>query len=133
MSYYTRYSLAIKPLYADRVMLRQCAHEVIEGAKFCHVCGKSAAAVTLEDSVWSYISGQDEDFCYGLRVEDRCKWYEFEDDMRALSKEFPNALFVLDGKGEVASDLWRGYYVAGTGYTIKAQIIFDDFNQELLK
>lgn len=54
------------------------------------------------------------DFTDGYNpFEDRCKWYEHEEDMTALSKKFPHVLFILEGIGEEDGDFWRKYFRAG--------------------
>lgn len=40
-------------------------------------------------------------------------WYEHDEDMASLSKAFPDVLFVLDGQGEEAGDIWRKWYRNG--------------------
>ena len=41
------------------------------------------------------------------------KWYNHDEDMLALSKRFPDVLFVLDGDGETQGDVWRKFYRNG--------------------
>lgn len=37
------------------------------------------------------------------------KWYEHEDDMRDIAKQFPTVLFELTGDGEEWNDKWKLY------------------------
>lgn len=41
------------------------------------------------------------------------KWYEYEEDMKAVSKQFPEMIFELDGEGEENSDMWKAYFQNG--------------------
>lgn len=41
------------------------------------------------------------------------KWYSYNDDMRRLSKAFPQYTFELTGYGELPEDEWRHYYFNG--------------------
>lgn len=37
------------------------------------------------------------------------KWYEWQDDMLALSSIYPNCIFQVIGQGEEIGDYWVGY------------------------
>ena len=52
-----------------------------------------------------------------------------------LSKEFPNALFILDTRdgGSSCLDVYRTFYMNGKGYTVESQIIFPEFDDRQLK
>ena len=41
------------------------------------------------------------------------KWYEYDGDMMALSKQFPDVKFELEGQGEDGSDWWVAQYWNG--------------------
>ena len=47
---------------------------------------------------------------------DVMKWYNYKQDMLALSWEYPDALFVLKGEGERNGDQWVEYFQNGTTY-----------------
>ena len=61
-----------------------------------------------------------------------CKWYEHQKDLKEFSMMHPNALFKLSGKGEESGDIWHEYYQNGKMQLCKAQIVFADFNADLL-
>lgn len=61
------------------------------------------------------------------------KWYRWKDDMRDISKRYPDRLFQLDGQGEESDDLWRAFFKNGKSQICKARIVFDDFNEADLK
>ena len=62
-----------------------------------------------------------------------CKWYGHDRDMRAISKEFPTTLFILDGEGEDSGDIWTSYYKGGKSVTYVAEITIAPFNEKDLK
>ena len=62
------------------------------------------------------------------------KWYDHEADMIALSKEYPNVVFVLDGEGEERDDNWRLFVHNGETELVTARIIYDSpTNQKFWK
>lgn len=67
------------------------------------------------------------------------KWYDSDTDMRSLSKQFPDYIFVLDGQGEESLDIWRSvfhnnsqaYYTAELTYSFRW--IMNDAEDESIK
>lgn len=63
------------------------------------------------------IIDNDPDTFYGLDIDgspmDSVKWYSHEEDMRRISKEYPDLVFKLSGEGEEAGDLWIEYHKNG--------------------
>lgn len=41
------------------------------------------------------------------------KWYDHQDDLIGLSKEFPSTLITVTGSGEDSGDYWRKYFFNG--------------------
>lgn len=60
------------------------------------------------------------------------KWYDWEEDMRLLSKRFPNILFRLHGEGENIDDLWNAYFVGGKSQVCYAEIVYGEFDPSQL-
>lgn len=52
------------------------------------------------------------------------RWYDWEKDMKEISKTFPNYRFTLDGNGEDNDDIWRAYFINGKSQVCKAKITF---------
>jgi len=50
------------------------------------------------------------------------KWYDHDKDMRRLSVEHPGVVFILDGEGEDAGDIWRTFYKGGKSYTWRPDV-----------
>lgn len=66
-------------------------------------------------------------------TNERCKWYDHEEDMIALSLRNPGILFLLNGEGEDARDIWRKYFIDGKMQEIKADITFEPYDESKLK
>jgi len=66
-------------------------------------------------------------------AEESTKWYDHDTDLIEFSKGKMDALFVLEGTGEEAGDLWRTYYLNGQKQICKAKITFDEFDVTKLK
>lgn len=60
------------------------------------------------------------------------KWYDHEDDMREISKTFPDFLFILEGLGEEAGDHWRKYFKDGKCQRTKAEVRFEAYDPSKL-
>lgn len=52
------------------------------------------------------------------------KWYSYEDDLKSLSKKFPNVLFKLYGNGEEDDDIWVAYAKDGVFETHRPIIVY---------
>lgn len=79
----------------------------------------------IEESDWfdsRFDSGKDFD---GL-FNDSLKWYDWEEDMKAVSLSFPNVVFTLMGRGEEYDDLWKGFFYKGRSFYSPAKIIYDE-------
>ena len=44
---------------------------------------------------------------------DSVKWYEHEEDMKEISRLFPDMVFQLTGDGEDTGDIWEKYFKNG--------------------
>lgn len=103
MGYYTRYELQSEPNIIETDDFKE---------KFNQVCG---------DNEYDYV------------IEEDCKWYQHDENMRDISKLYPFTLFMLDGSGEETGDIWRKYFFNGRMQFCKAAIVFEDFNENNLK
>lgn len=79
-----------------------------------------AAKINYEDP--SNISADDAKWC----LSDSLKWYDHDDDMIEVSKQFPDITFILYGEGEDSDDIWKAYYKNGEMEAIQARVIFDE-------
>lgn len=63
---------------------------------------------------------------------DSQKWYEHEEDMIKVSKEYPDIVWILDGIGEEGLDLWRKYFYNGKIQRANTRVVYDEFDQNKL-
>ena len=72
------------------------------------------------------------DLGYGLQPNGKptqgCTWYDHNKDMKRLSKQFPEVVFVLSGEGEETGDLWKKYYKNGLMQECRAIITYDEYD-----
>ena len=61
------------------------------------------------------------------------KWYDSTIDLINFSEKHPTILFCLDGTGEESEDIWRLYVKNGKSQYIKAELVFEEFNEEKLQ
>lgn len=85
-----------------------------------------------------HAGGSDEDFVceqtgYTWAFEDTTKWYDYDKDMKLVSKNYPGVLFTLSGEGEESGDIWKSYYWNGKSQFTRATLVFEEFNPEKLK
>lgn len=130
MGYYTSYTLEFRVVTED-IMKAQCSHDIPDGARFCPECGLMVKTSDSSELVLRHIK-TNRQLQYGLE-QGAVKWHEHDRDMFALSREFPNVLFVLTGFGEEPGDIWRKYYLDGMGYLVNAQVVFPSFDPDNLR
>lgn len=99
MGYYTYFNLEVKgvrsPVEAQRL----------------HNCLKDFGIVPdILSEDYTYDSKQDHVFYFS---EDSAKWYESDEDMKKVSRQFPGMTFKLHGDGEESDDLWDAYFHDG--------------------
>ena len=112
MGYYTTFSLHMDP--ADR-------YDEVFG--YVENAGTDAAANLAYALDWA--SGNTGDGW--VWPSETCKWYYYEDDMKELSEQFPDVVFVLHGEGEEHDDMWKHRFYNGTSDFVKATITFGEF------
>ena len=60
------------------------------------------------------------------------KWYDHDEDMRAVSRRFPDRLITMYGQGEDHDDLWYAYFKNGKMQHCQAKITFDPYDENQL-
>lgn len=130
MGYETNFSLKYK-VYGKQT----CEHEIIESAKYCHVCGIPLDAYSAIKQLEYYLKNTDNYYLQDFMEWESFtgKWYEHEEDMKQLSLQFPHILFTLSGDGEEKEDLWRKYFLAGKMQVARAIIVYDNFSEDKLE
>ena len=59
----------------------------------------------------------------GIEAEFESTWYSHDEDMKQLSRLFPNYVFQLEGQGEDREDWWISCYKNGEVATSNAEIV----------
>lgn len=57
---------------------------------------------------------------------DEMRWYQHDDDMDLISKNYPNVLFTLRGEGEESGDIWQTWYRNGKHITVRAEVVIPE-------
>lgn len=61
------------------------------------------------------------------------KWYSCMEDMRLLSKSFPDTVFKLHGEGEENGDLWDAYFKGGMSQECYAELVYPIYDESKLQ
>lgn len=89
------------------------------------------------DQILEQVEFEFEGLDYAIDLEGYCiderKWYGHEEDMKRLSKKFPNTVFVLHGEGEENDDVWYKYFKNGKMQDCYVKSTFDEYDEEKLK
>jgi hypothetical protein len=123
MGYYTRYELTI----LDPNTGNQIEAHVLKGLDIYPA---------LEADIQKLDYGNGFFFDMGtnsFRMEEQSKWYDSEDEMTALSIKYPTLLFMLEGEGEEALDVWKEYFLNGRNQHCEAIITYEPLDLSLLK
>lgn len=133
MGYETRHELSWTP-QPNRQSQPNCPHTF--DTPFCPLCGKPKGVIAPDKVIGDYIEAN-ENMSYALGRDgssnDSCKWYDHEEDMRAMSQAIPDVVFKLHGEGEENDDIWDSYYLNGKSQTHKARIVIDPLDEKAWK
>ncbi len=75
-----------------------------------------------------YDRSNNADLALSLFGDAPAKWYEWQTDMAALSRAFPDMLFTVEGVGDEPYDIWRAYFQNGLMQEAPGEIIFPPFD-----
>ena len=65
-------------------------------------------------------------FCpYDYLFDDSMKWYEHNQDMKLVARQFPDVVFILQGIGEEFGDIWKKYYHGDDYHESAVRMVFD--------
>lgn len=102
MGYSTSYTLECEPRLTRKISCAHCGTPMEDGES------SELSEAVLAEALPSYKG----DTFAGV-LEEACKWYDHENDMKALSRKYPEVLFTLRGEGEDAGDVWVKYFKGG--------------------
>lgn len=62
-----------------------------------------------------------------------CRWYEHENDIAWLSRQYPGTVFLLEGEGEDGViDVWKKYFKDGLMQRVNAEVAFAPYDSSKL-
>ena len=64
---------------------------------------------------------------------DSVTWYEFDEDMKAFSRRYPDILFCLYVEGPSIDDRYKHYFLDGKHQECPGHIVFKPFDPDKLK
>jgi len=135
MGYYTKYSLTTKGKDFTENEMKEIADLKKEANKLSGKL-KEIALKGIEEKEMKKI--YDPETLVTLKLKENffnesCKWYDHEINMRSISKDYPDTIFILEGEGEEAGDIWIKYFLNGKMQVAKAKITFEEFDPKKLK
>lgn len=104
MGYYTQYKLKIEANLDIFSLIEEDFHD-----------GKIPTEYGTLKDIFPYMG----DF------SDECKWYGHNEDMLAISTQYPNVTFVLEGHGEETGDVWKKWYRNGNVHVSKPELVYE--------
>lgn len=130
MGYYTYYSMEVLDInnkgYNSYKIAKYMLDKQKESDRFY------AFKYELEDFVKNEEAKSKIKYDLSLESDEVYKWYDNENDMLLLSKEFPDVLFKLHGEGENNEDIWNKYFMNGKMQYCPAKITYEPFNKNKL-
>lgn len=61
-----------------------------------------------------------------------CTWYDYAEEMKEFSTQYPDNVFKMYGVGEENDDIWYSYFKNGKQQWCPAVITFDAYDEEKL-
>ena len=118
MGYYTYYNVSMRPADGSDII----GNEALAAAE-------SKAARMLAEKL--DIDGlDDKPMIFDDLFYEEMKWYDCDDDMMELSKEFPDYVFTVYGEGEERDDNWKAYYYKGKMWIGQAEMVWPDYDSD---
>ena len=115
MGYYTRFSIEIRTAIT-KAEAKEIAR-AINHAFAPLVKSEENWIFSLDDYLCANVE-DDEKATWDIMPYDELKWYDWEEDMKAIAKEYPEIEFRVEGSGEDRDDWWVAL-LKGDRYQIK--------------
>lgn len=94
---------------------------------------KIAKALSQLEYFSYYWKDSDPDCIEDVIGYEEMKWYDHEEDILEISKQFPDITFCLHGEGEDRGDVWNKYFKNGRRAIYYASFVLKEFNPKDLK
>lgn len=115
MGYYTNFSIEIRTAIVTAKAKEIVA--AINRAIFSKDVDEEDWFFTFDDYDYAAAAAEDKR-TWDIMSYDELKWYNWEDDMKAIAKEYPAIEFRVEGRGEGRDDWWV-VLLKGDRYQIK--------------
>ncbi len=107
MGYYTEFTL-----------------EIVDGPEVEQAtCPHCNSEVFLDSLIIDQIRKENERIAYSL--SQITTWYDHEEDMLVISKQYPETTFKLSGEGEENDDIWAKFFKKGKVVERRAEVKLD--------
>lgn len=102
--------------------------------------GTVSPNVKISDILKSHTEEEFKGLYFAVDENGYCKrgvkwWYDYEEDMRRLSRLHPDVVFKLHGEGEAYDDIWDKYFKNGKMQACYIEIVtnIDDYDESKLE
>ena len=117
MGYYTYYSLTGHSNDRD-------VAERVRDALF----GRGLIGYVFEDDPIFFAEYKTDEEIFYFSPCDAAKWYDCEEDMLLLSRQFPDVRFTVSGEGEENRDIWEEHFLNGKCQYCPAEIVIPEYD-----
>lgn len=111
MGYYTRFSIEIRTAITKA-----------EAKEIAWAINRAITPLVKSEEDWFFTlddyAAADDKYTWDIMPADELKWYDWEEDMKAIAKEYPAIEFRVEGNGEDRDDWWVAR-LKGDRYQIK--------------
>ena len=130
MGYYTRFNIEVQDIDKKGYDAYKIVKYMLDKQN------ESDAFYPFRHQLEDFIKDTDSELGTSYRLylddNDEYKWYECDDEMIALSKEFPEVLFKVHGEGEESGDIWDRYFMNGKTQYCPAEVMCPPFDRTKL-
>ena len=116
MGYYSDFKLEIEGDESEISKIKESMKSVVDNNDCKSDLGFYEAAT-------AYIEGDD---------KDSTKWYDYQEDLKRISEDYPTLLFKLYREGEECRDLEHSYNKNGMSQLCPAIITFEEYDESKL-
>lgn len=82
--------------------------------------------------IWEAEKVKESDFSYALDADGGCnepwKWYDWLPDMKDISREWPEVVFHLRGKGEEDDDFREAHFLGGRHQICPGRVVYGEYD-----
>lgn len=97
--------------------------ETEEAAEFFEFKAQKTIGYSIDVSISPSMNGR---YFVTFELND-AKWYNWGNDLEALSRAFPNITIDVEGDGEETGDQWKARFRNGSYEKVEAIVTFPDF------